>query len=228
MSAKPSQGVWHDILQSFIHPREAFSSYSHFVGALLSILALIVLLSRLPAGSKPGAYISMAVFAVSMFLLYTTSGLYHLVVSSQKVIAVLRRLDHIMIYMLIAGTCTPVCVLFLSGSWRWGMLATIWSLAIAGLVFKLAWASAPRWLSTLSYVLMGWVVAAAFLPLSRSLAVSGLIWLVAGGLFYSIGALLYATRFPRFNIHGFGFHEIFHLFVLAGSGSHFFMFLSSI
>lgn len=228
MDNKPSTGLWHDILRSFIHPRDAFSSYSHLAGAILSVMALIALLVHLPAGSKPGTYISLAVFAVSMFLLYTTSGFYHLVVSSQKVIGILRRLDHIMIYMLIAGTSTPVCVIFLSGGWRWGMLATIWSLAIAGLVFKLVWASAPRWLSTLSYVLMGWVVAAAFLPLSRSLAVSGLIWLVAGGLFYSIGALLYATRFPRLNIRGFGFHEIFHLFVLAGSGSHFWMFFSSI
>lgn len=216
------------ILHSFIEPREAFNSYSHFAGAILSILALIALLLHLPEGSKPGAYISLAVFAVSMFLLYTTSGFYHLIVSSQKVIEALRRLDHIMIYILIAGTCTPVCVIFLSGGWRWGMLVAIWSLAAAGLVFKLLWISAPRWLSTLSYVLMGWVVAVAILPLSRSLAVSGLVWLVAGGLFYSVGALIYATRFPRLNLKGFGFHEIFHLFVLAGSSSHFWLFFSSI
>jgi hemolysin III len=225
---KPSRNLWREILHSFARPREAFSSYSHFAGAILSILALIALLLRLPEGSKPGAYISLAVFAVSMFLLYTTSGFYHLIVSSQKVIEALRRLDHIMIYMLIAGTCTPVCVIFLSGGWRWGMLAAIWSLAAAGLVFKLLWISAPRWLSTLSYVLMGWVVAVAILPLSRSLAVSGLVWLVAGGLFYSVGALIYATRFPRLNLKGFGFHEIFHLFVLAGSSSHFWLFFSSI
>ncbi len=228
MDNKPSPGLWHDILRSFRHPREAFSSYSHFAGALLSIIALIALLLQLPQGSGPGAYISLAVFAASMFLLYTTSGFYHLVVSSQRVIEVLRRLDHIMIYMLIAGTCTPVCVIFLSGGWRWGMLTVIWSLAAAGLVFKLLWLSAPRWLSTLSYVLMGWVVAVAILPLSRSLAASGLVWLIMGGLLYSIGALLYATRFPRLRFRGFGFHEIFHLFVLAGSGSHFWMFFSSI
>lgn len=225
---QPATSLWRQILHSFVKPRDAFCSYSHFVGAALSVAALIMLLKHLPAGSGPAAIISLVVFAVSMFLLYMTSGLYHLVVASQKVIEVLRRLDHIMIYVLIAGTGTPLCMLFLSGWWRWGMFAAIWSLAVLGLIFKLVWISAPRWLSTLSYILMGWSVVVAFFPLSRTLALAGMVWLLLGGLFYTVGAVIYATRFPRLKIPGFGFHEIFHLFVLAGSGSHFWLFFSCI
>lgn len=207
-------------------PREAFNSYSHFIGAALSIAALFSLLAHIPRGSQPATYVSLAVFSLSMLLLYTTSGIYHLVSPSSPALQALRRLDHIMIYVLIAGTYTPLCMIFLHGAWRWGLLIAIWSFVLLGLVFKLAWITAPRWLSTLIYILMGWMVSLAFFPLLQSLSLAGMAWLLAGGLCYSIGAVFYAVQRPRFTWPGFGFHEIFHLFVLAGSISHWWMFFA--
>lgn len=212
---------------NFFKPREAFNAYSHLMGAVLSIPALVLLLRQVPVGSRTGTYVSLGVFGVSMFMLYLTSGIYHLVNASARALRILRKLDHIMIYILIAGTYTPLCMLFLTGAWRWGLFISIWSLALIGLVFKLVWFSAPRWLSTLTYVLMGWLVVIALWPLSRSMPAPGWGWLAAGGVAYSLGALIYATKRPRIHkLSIIGFHEIFHIFVLAGSFSHFWLFFS--
>lgn len=205
--------------------REPLNAYSHFLGAILAIPGLIILLKRVPLGSGARYYAALSIFGASLILLYCTSGVYHLVSGSKRIIAYLRRLDHIMIYILIAGTYTPVCLLILEGAWRWGLLIAVWSLALAGILFKLVWFTAPRWLSTASYVLMGWVAAAAFYPLSMAMSLAGIIRLVLGGVFYSVGAVIYATKRPRLNLQMVGFHEIFHLFVLAGSITHYIMVL---
>lgn len=206
-----------------LHPREAVNGYTHLLGALLSIAGLILLIKHVPAGSSARYYVSLYIFGISLFLLYSTSAFYHLLNVSKKAIAFLRRMDHMMIYVLIAGTYTPVCLLVLDGAWRWAMLGSIWALALLGIVFKLAWFKAPRWLSTASYVLMGWVALIAIYPLSKALSLAGMVCLVLGGVFYSTGAVIYATKRPRINLKNFGFHEIFHLFVLAGSITHFYM-----
>lgn len=205
--------------------REPLSAYSHFLGAILAIPGLILLLKRVPLGAGARYYAALSIFGASLILLYCTSGIYHVINGSKRLIAYLRRLDHMMIYILIAGTYTPVCLLVLEGSWRWGLLIAVWVLALAGIVFKLVWFSAPRWLSTASYVLMGWVAALAFYPLSMAMSLAGISRLVLGGVFYSVGAIIYATKWPRLNMSPLGFHEIFHFLVLAGSITHYTMVL---
>lgn len=128
-----------------------------------------------------------------------------------------------MIYILIAGTYTPVCLIPLRGGWGWSLLISIWSIAMVGIVLKVLWFNAPRWLSTLFYVIMGWLVVVAFLPLVRTMPIGAICWLIAGGLLYSIGALVYGTKWPRLNSKFFSFHDIFHIFVLYGSFCHFWM-----
>lgn len=210
-------------IMHFLKPREPVNAFTHFLGALLSIPGLICLLRQIPENSDARYYAAVYVFGISLLLLYFTSGFYHLVSGSAKTIALLRRVDHMMIYILIAGTYTPVCLLALSGAWRWSLLISVWALAAAGILFKLFWFKAPRWLSTASYVAMGWIAAAAFYPLSMVLSLAGMLRLFGGGLLYSIGAVVYATKKPRISLQYFGFHEIFHLFVLAGSSIHYWM-----
>lgn len=205
--------------------REPLNAYSHFLGAVLAIPGLFFLLKRVPQGSSGRYYAALSIFGASLILLYCTSGIYHVVNGSKRLIAYLRRLDHMMIYILIAGTYTPVCLLVLEGPWRWGLLIAVWALALAGILFKLLWFSAPRWLSTASYVLMGWVAAVAFYPLSMAMSLAGIIRLILGGIFYSAGAVIYATKRPRLNLQLVGFHEIFHILVLAGSITHYIMVL---
>jgi len=205
--------------------REPLNAYSHFLGALIAVPGLILLLERVPLGAGARYYAALSIFGASLILLYSTSGLYHVVNGSKRLIAYLRRLDHMMIYILIAGTYTPICLLVLEGSWRWGLLIAVWSLALLGIIFKLVWFSAPRWLSTASYILMGWVAAIAFYPLSMAMSLAGMVSLILGGIFYSLGGVIYATKWPRLNLQTVGFHEIFHFLVLAGSLTHYIMVL---
>lgn len=130
-----------------------------------------------------------------------------------------------MIFVLIAGTYTPVCLVVLRGPWGWSLLGTVWGLAVAGIVMKLFWMTAPRWLSTLLYILMGWLVVVAFVPLVEALPMQGILWLSAGGFFYTLGAVIYAIKRPNLVAGVFGFHELWHLFVMAGSFCHFWVML---
>ena len=128
-----------------------------------------------------------------------------------------------MIYILIAGTYTPICLVPLRGPWGWSIFGSVWGIAITGIFMTAFWINAPRWLSTLIYSLMGWLVAIAFYPLAHALPIGGIGWLVAGGLLYTAGAVIYGTKRPKINFRWFGFHEVFHLFVLAGSFAHFWL-----
>jgi len=154
-------------------------------------------------------------------LLYTASTLYHALNLPKNKIEILQKIDHMMIYVLIAGTYTPVCLTALRGVWGWSLFACIWSIAVIGILLKIFWFNAPRWLSTLFYIGMGWMVIIAFVPLVNAISPQGLNWLVAGGLLYTIGGIIYATKWPKINLKYFGFHELFHLFVLGGSICHF-------
>ena len=142
------------------------------------------------------ALAAFVTFGVSMILLYTASGMYHAVKASPKVTLVLRKLDHVMIFFMIAGSYTPFCLLPLRGPWGWSLLGTIWGLALVGAVIKLFWMNAPRWLSTGFYVLMGWLVVVAVYPLVQSVETPSLIWLGVGGLFYTVGARSTASSGP--------------------------------
>ena len=205
--------------------REPVSGLTHLAGGLLAAAGLVALVVREPvaAQEEAGRMATLGVYGCSLVALYATSALYHLLPLSPAGTARLRRLDHAMIFVLIAGTYTPFCLLALDGGWRWGLLGPVWGLATAGVLLKLlggpdAW---PRWLSVALYLGLGWAAVAAAPALLRALAPGGVAWLLAGGLAYSAGALVYALRRPDPLPGVFGFHEVWHLFVVAGSACHF-------
>jgi hemolysin III len=205
--------------------KDPVSCLTHLFGAVAAAVCLVALLVR--AAPLGGRYtLSFAVFGVSLVLLYSASAAYHMFRLSEDGLRLLRRIDHTMIFYLIAGTYTPVCLIPLWGAWGWSILGTVWGLALAGTFMKIFWLTAPRMVSTLIYVIMGWIVLAALYPLFKAITGTAFALLLAGGMCYTAGAVIYAVKRPVLNIPGFGFHEIFHVFVLAGSAFHTaFMFL---
>lgn len=203
--------------------REPVNGLTHAVGAVLAIGALIALVVPAVSANKTRHVIAFAIYGTSLFLLYTSSALYHLLPVRERAVTVLRRVDHMMIYVLIAGTYTPICMIALRGAWGTTILVIIWTMACAGMIFSSLWLDAPRWLSTSLYVIMGWMAIVAIVPLVRALSIEGLLWLFGGGVFYSLGALMYGMKKPNPFPGTFGFHEIWHLCVLAGSACHFLM-----
>lgn len=199
--------------------KEPFNGLSHLVGALASLVGLIFLLFRIEAGV--GKVIAILIYGLSLVVLYSSSAAYHLLNVSKKTTKFLRKLDHAAIFLLIAGTYTPFCVITLSGAWRWAMLLTIWSIALSGIILKLSRIKVPRAISTSIYLGMGWLAIIPINKFGEALPWTAMLWLGAGGLLYTFGALIYATKRLDFFPGRFGFHEIFHLFVLAGSSSHF-------
>jgi hemolysin III len=203
----------------FSHFKEPVNGLTHAVSAVLAVVGLAVLLIYSPPNGW--ARLALLAYGLSLVLQFVASAVYHLVKTTPERTLFLRKLDHTAIFLLIAGTYTPVCVLVLSGAWRWGLLAVIWTLAAVGIYFKLAFMRAPRWLSVVIYMAMGWVGVVGIGQLLAALSPEALGWLAAGGLLYSIGAVIYATRRPDFFPGVFGFHEVWHLFVSAASAAHF-------
>jgi len=205
--------------------REPASGFSHLFGSFVSIIGLVILLvyANSITNFPKLSLIAIIIFGISMIALYSASSIYHLIVSSEKVIYILRKLDHSMIYVLIAGTYTPICLILLDGNLRWIVFISIWTLAILGIILKMVWFNAPRWLSTLFYIVMGWLAVFLISPLSKKATLGGIVWLFAGGIAYTIGGIIYATKWPKIKSKIFGFHEIFHIFVLIGSFCHYWM-----
>ena len=201
--------------------REPVNGLTHLAGALLACIGLAVLLTTAASAGRADQLLAFGVFGFSLILLYTASALYHLLPLSPAGVARLRRADHVAIFLLIAGTYTPFCLLALDGGWRVGLLGLVWGLALFGVLLKLLWMDAPRWLSVTLYVGMGWVAVVAAPALLRSVPDGGIIWVLAGGLIYSAGALVYGLRRPNPMPGVFGFHELWHLFVVAESACHF-------
>jgi hemolysin III len=203
--------------------REPVNGFTHVFGAAVSLIGLILLIIKVVLSpSMSGLKLTgVIIFGLSLIFLYTASSVYHLVNSSEKVIKFLRRLDHSMIFILIAGTYTPICLIALTGTLRWVLFTTVWTMAAAGILFKMIWFNLPRWISTSCYIGMGWLAIFVISPISRVLSLSGVAWLLIGGLFYTIGGIMYATKWPKLNLKLLGFHEIFHIFVLLGSFSHY-------
>ena len=199
--------------------REPVSGLTHLAGVLLALIALIVLLTK--AAYRMDQLVAFGVFGLSLIALYSASAMYHLMPVSPAATARLRKLDHITIFILIAGTYTPVCVLALEGGWRAGLLGLVWTLALCGVALKLLWMEAPRWLSVGVYLAMGWLAVIAASAIFRAIPYGGIAWILGGGLVYSAGALIYALKRPNLVPGVFGFHELWHLFVLAGSACHF-------
>ncbi len=201
--------------------RDPVNGLTHLVGGLLASVGLVVLLAKAASGGRVDQLVAFGVFGFSLIALYTASALYHLLPLSAVGVARLRRIDHMTIFLLIAGTYTPFCLLALDGGWRVGLLGLIWSLALCGILLKFLWMDAPRWLSVVLYLGMGWVALVAAPALFRAVPAGGMAWVLAGGLVYSAGALIYGLKRPNLMPGVLGFHEVWHLFVMAGSACHF-------
>jgi hemolysin III len=201
--------------------REPVNGLTHLVGGLLASVGLVVLLATAASAGRMDQLVAFGVFGFSLIALYTASALYHLLPLSPASVARLRRADHITIFLLIAGTYTPFCLLALDGGWRVGLLGLIWGLALCGVLLKLLWMDAPRWLSVTLYLGMGWVAVIAAPALFRAVPTGGVVWVLGGGLVYSAGALIYGLKRPNPVPGVFGFHELWHVFVVAGSACHY-------
>ena len=199
--------------------REPGSAITHFIGMLSAITASVPLLIKAGVTSGIQCAAAMGVFMCSMILLYGASTMYHSVNVSDKILKVFRKIDHMMIFVLIAGSYTPVCLIVLGGRQGYTLLSVVWGIAIVGMVIKAVWITCPKWFSSVIYIAMGWVCVAVFGTLLQTLPVQAFLWLLAGGIIYTIGGVIYALKLPIFNQHHkyFGSHEIFHLFVMAGS-----------
>ena len=201
--------------------RQPVSGFTHAAGVLLSVVALIVMVTTDLRHKTSWHVAADIIFGSSLIMLYAASTLYHLLPLKEKGINLLRQLDHTMIFILIAGTYTPFCLVTLRGPWGWSILAVIWGLAVAGIVTKLVWKSAPRSFRVALYLFMGWLALVMIYPLSQAARPGTLLWLLIGGLCYTVGAIFYALKWPNPFPEKFGFHEIWHLLVMGGSFSHF-------
>lgn len=198
--------------------REPVNGLTHFFAAIAALIGLVILL--IVGWGSLDKTLALTIYGVSLVLLFAASATYHMVKGSPKVMEVLRKLDHSAIYLLIAGTYTPFCIMF-SGFWKWGLLAIIWSLALIGIVVKIFIINAPRWLNAGIYVVMGWLCIAAIGEMLRVLPPWALTWLVIGGITYTLGAVVYITKTMNFWPGKFGFHEVWHIFVILGALAHF-------
>ena len=205
------------------HIKEPGSAITHFIGMLMAIFAAVPLLIK--AAHEPSRIyiISLAIYAASLILLYAASTTYHTFDISEKVNTILKKIDHMMISVLIAGSYTPVCLIVLKGRLGIILLSIVWAIAIAGILIKAFWVYCPKWVSSVLYIGMGWTCVLAFTQLLNNLSPAAFGWLLAGGIIYTVGGVIYALKLPLFNSRhkNFGSHEIFHLFVMAGSACHF-------
>jgi hemolysin III len=204
--------------EAVAEPRPLLRGAFHGAAAVAAPFGLVALLI---IARSPSAYAGAAIFASSLILLYGTSATYHLVRWRPRPAGVMERIDHSMIFVLIAGTYTPFCLVVLSPAWGIPMLSVVWSLAAAGILLQVCWRAAPRWVSVGSYIVLGWTGVVAASQVVASLPLTALCLLIAGGILYSAGALVYATRRPDPFPRTFGYHEVFHVFVIAGTLLHF-------
>ena len=203
--------------------REPGSAITHFIGMMMAVLAAMPLLAKAGMTGSTAAVAAMMIFAMSMVCLYGASALYHSVNVTGKVLKVFKKIDHMMIFVLIAGSYTPVCMLILDHKLGYPLLAAVWGIALAGILIKFFWVTCPKWFSSMLYIAMGWVCIFVFGELLATLPRPVFLWLLAGGLIYTAGGIIYALKCPIFNSRHkwFGSHEIFHVFVMAGSICHF-------
>ena len=199
------------------------SAITHGIAMLLAIVGAIPLLFK-AAGTTDALHIAaLGIFILTMILLYAASTIYHSVDSTEKVNRRLRKMDHMMIFIMIAGSYTPVCLIALHNKTGYILCALVWAVAILGIILKGFWIGCPKWVSSVLYIGMGWLCVLAFVPIFHSLPRAGFGWLLAGGIIYTIGGVIYALKVPIFDAHhrNFGSHEIFHVFVMLGSLCHF-------
>jgi hemolysin III len=199
--------------------RDPVSGLMHLATAIVAAFGLVVLVW---VGRDSAAKVlSLLVYGLSLILMFSSSAAYHLVKSKPEVIQWLRKLDHSAIYLLIAGTYTPICLHFFDGFWRWGVLGIIWLMALVGVTVKLFVIKAPRWITAGVYLLMGWLSLMAIQEMLIAIPAGALVWLFVGGVLFTVGALVYITKLLDFYPGVFGFHEVWHIFVILGCLSHF-------
>ena len=199
--------------------REPVNSLTHWGGAILALAGLIALL--IVGWGTPAKVVSLIVYGASLIFLFSASATYHMVRVKDKALEIFRKIDHAAIFCLIAGTYTPFCINAFTGFWKWGMLIIIWSLAIIGISVKVFIIRVPRWLNAGIYLIMGWLCVGASGQLLATLPAWVLTWLIIGGLIYTLGAVVYITKIFNFVPGVFGFHEVWHIFVLLAAAAHF-------
>lgn len=208
--------------------REPGSAITHFIAMMMAVFAAVPLLIKAGIQSGQENLLAMAIFMGSMILLYGASATYHSVDLTGRSLRIFRKLDHMMIFVLIAGSYTPVCLIVLGGKLGYTLLALVWGIAAVGMLIKAFWITCPKWFSSIIYIAMGWVCVLVFGPLLNTLSTPAFLWLLTGGIIYTVGGVIYALKLPIFNSKhkSFGSHEVFHLFVMGGSICHFiFMYL---
>lgn len=205
------------------HVKDPGSAITHFIAMLMAIFAAVPLLIKAAQEPERIYIISISVYAVSLILLYAASTTYHTFDKSPKINTILKKIDHMMISVLIAGSYTPICLLVLPRKIGILLLSIVWGIAIVGILIKAFWVYCPKWVSSVLYIGMGWTCVLAFTQILNSMSTAAFGWLLAGGLIYTVGGVIYALKLPIFNNRhkNFGSHEIFHLFVMGGSMCHF-------
>lgn len=204
--------------------REPGSALTHLIGLIVAAAAAPALLRHAAnTGADQLQLTGLLIFMLSMIMLYGASTAYHTFDSTERVNRILKKIDHLMICVLIAGSYTPVCLTLLRGSVGYRLLAMVWGLAAAGMIFKLFFVYCPKWVSSVLYISMGWVCIIALPQIFAAFSMTGFLWLLAGGLLYTVGGVIYAMKFPVFGgrFKYFGAHELFHVFVMAGSLCHY-------
>ena len=205
------------------HLKDPGSAITHFIGMLMAIFAAVPLLIKAAREPDHIYLISLSIYALSLILLYAASTTYHTFDLSERANTILKKIDHMMIFVLIAGSYTPICLITLKGRTGTILLALVWGIAIVGIILKAFWVFCPKWVSSVLYIGMGWTCVLAFTQILNALSPVAFGWLLAGGIIYTIGGVIYALKLPIFNNRhkNFGSHEIFHLFVMGGSMCHF-------
>lgn len=199
--------------------RDPISGLTHLGAAILSLFGLIALII-VSWGDTP-KLVSVIIYGVTLIAMFSASATYHMTISSPKVIEILRKVDHSAIYLLIAGTYTPFCVNAFHGFWKWGLLSIIWGLALVGIGIKVFIIRSPRWVNAGIYLIMGWLIVAAAGEMAKTLPAEVLTWLIIGGVIYTLGAIVYITKKMDFIPEIFGFHEVWHIFVILAATAHY-------
>lgn len=199
------------------------SAITHGIALLLAIAGAVPLLIRAAGWTDSLHIAALSIFILTMIALYAASTIYHSVDSTEKVNRRLRKIDHMMIFIMIAGSYTPICLIVLHNRTGYILCALVWTIAIMGILFKAFWITCPKWVSSVLYIGMGWLCVLAFVPIIHALPRAGFNWLLAGGIIYTIGGIIYALKLPIFDAKhkNFGSHEIFHVFIMLGSACHF-------
>lgn len=204
---------------------EPLSSLTSFIGFLLSIVGLTLLVIFGALYGRTVHIVGFSIFGLGLVLLYLTSTIYHLIPKTHRAKTIFRRIDHSMIYVLIASTYTPIMLVIPQRGWGWSILSIVWGLALVGIILKMVGKNENKWFIPLPYIAMGCLGMVALQPLLKSFPLGGMWWLLLGGILYTFGVVFFVMDgiFPRGRL--FGMHEIWHLFVMGGSFSHFWLML---